>query len=86
MSASNSSITSERRGYSRGLILGLTMAETFMLLVFCLLLVVAAAIASQRKEMTAATAERDRVVEPGRAREPGPGSLDVHQAPVSTAA
>ncbi|MCO5158758.1 MAG: OmpA family protein [Aquamicrobium sp.] len=49
MTAAQSSISSERKGYGRGLILGLTMAETFLLLVFCLLLVAAAALASERK-------------------------------------
>lgn len=55
-------ITSERKGYGRGLILGLTMAETFLLLVFCLLLVAAAAIAAQRKRIDAALAERDKAI------------------------
>lgn len=49
MTASQSSISSERKGYGRGLILGLTMAETFLLLVFCLLLVAAAALSAERK-------------------------------------
>lgn len=49
MSASRSTISSERKGYGRGLILGLTMAETFLLLVFCLLLVAAAALTAQRQ-------------------------------------
>lgn len=59
MSASHSAIATERKGYGRGLILGLTMAETFMLLVFCLLLVAAAAIAAQRREASGALAARD---------------------------
>ncbi|MER8786061.1 OmpA family protein [Mesorhizobium sp. M0808] len=43
-------VASERKGYRRGLILGLTMAESMLLLVFCLLLVAAAIISQQRKE------------------------------------
>lgn len=59
LGASKSAITSERKGYGRGLILGLTMAETFLLLVFSLLLVAAAALAEQRKIANDALAERD---------------------------
>src|SRR5882762_918658 len=40
--------TQENRGYNRGLILGLTMAESMLLLVFCLLLVAAALITAER--------------------------------------
>ena len=36
----------EHKGYNRGLILGLTMAESMLLLVFCLLLVAAAMISA----------------------------------------
>ncbi|TIQ03105.1 MAG: hypothetical protein E5X61_34600, partial [Mesorhizobium sp.] len=49
-SLTGTSINSERKGYGRGLILGLTMAETMLLLVFCLLLVAAAIIADQRRK------------------------------------
>ena len=38
----------EHKGYNRGLILGLTMAESMLLLVFCLLLVAAAMISAER--------------------------------------
>lgn len=38
----------EHKGYNRGLILGLTMAESMLLLVFCLLLVAAAMISKER--------------------------------------
>ena len=38
----------EHKGYNRGLILGLTMAESMLLLVFCLLLVSAAMISAER--------------------------------------
>jgi cell division protein FtsB len=41
MTNSTSSIAAERKGHRRGLVLGFTMAETFLLLVFCLLLVTA---------------------------------------------
>ncbi len=54
MTASNSSMSVESRGYGRGLILGFTMAETFLLLVFSLLLVAAAAISVQQKELNQA--------------------------------
>jgi len=40
----------EHKGYNRGLILGLTMAESMLLLVFCLLLVAAAMITAERKQ------------------------------------
>ncbi|WEX74142.1 OmpA family protein [Sinorhizobium numidicum] len=40
----------EHRGYNRGLILGLTMAESMLLLVFCLLLVAAAIINAERNK------------------------------------
>ena len=40
----------EHRGYNRGLILGLTMAESMLLLVFCLLLVAAALISAERNK------------------------------------
>lgn len=46
-----STITSEQRGYRRGLILGLTMAESMLLLVFCLLLAAGAMIIKERKEL-----------------------------------
>ncbi|RYG57834.1 MAG: hypothetical protein EON56_01475 [Alphaproteobacteria bacterium] len=44
----------ETKGYNRGLILGLTMAESMLLLVFCLLLVAAAIIKAERHRATAA--------------------------------
>lgn len=44
------SVSSEQRGYGRGLILGLTMAESMLLLVFCLLLAAGAIIIKERKE------------------------------------
>ncbi|MER9312226.1 hypothetical protein NKI51_23380 [Mesorhizobium australicum] len=59
MSDIRSSIAIERKGYGRGLILGLTMAETLLLLVFCLLLIAAAAISAERKHAEQAIANRD---------------------------
>ncbi|WP_157895957.1 hypothetical protein [Mesorhizobium sp. ORS 3428] len=53
---SGTSVAFERKGYGRGLILGLTMAETMLLLVFCLLLAAGAIIAKKEKE--AAEAQR----------------------------
>ncbi len=50
----------EHKGYNRGLILGLTMAESMLLLVFCLLLVAGAIIKSERqKTFDAEVARRD---------------------------
>lgn len=46
--ASDSQPKLEHKGYNRGLILGLTMAESMLLLVFCLLLVAAAMISAER--------------------------------------
>lgn len=40
----------EHKGYNRGLILGLTMAESMLLLVFCLLLVAAAIIKAEQNK------------------------------------
>ncbi|PBB52954.1 MULTISPECIES: OmpA family protein [Mesorhizobium] len=50
----DTSVNHERKGYGRGLILGLTMAETMLLLVFCLLLAAGAIIAKKEKEAAAA--------------------------------
>ncbi|MBZ5762402.1 hypothetical protein LAV84_20975 [Rhizobium sp. VS19-DR104.2] len=44
----------ETKGYNRGLILGFTMAESLLLVVFCLLLVTAAIIAKERQRAEAA--------------------------------
>lgn len=51
ISESGSSISLEKKGYARGLILGLTMAETMLLLVFCLLLVAGAIIAKKEEAL-----------------------------------
>jgi flagellar motor protein MotB len=51
MSLRGAPVATERRGYSRGLILGLTMAETMLLLVFCLLLAVGAILAKERDKV-----------------------------------
>jgi outer membrane protein OmpA-like peptidoglycan-associated protein len=56
-----SPVTSEQRGYRRGLILGLTMAESMLLLVFCLLLAAGAMIIKERKAAEAAIDERDQL-------------------------
>lgn len=58
---SRTQVSSERTGYGRGLILGLTMAETMLLLVFCLLLAVGAIIAAKDKATAQAVEERDQV-------------------------
>lgn len=48
MSAAETATKVEAKGYNRGLILGFTMAESMLLLVFCLLLVTGAIIANER--------------------------------------
>ncbi|GLR45549.1 hypothetical protein GCM10007880_60670 [Mesorhizobium amorphae] len=45
------SVSYERKGHARGLILGLTMAETMLLLVFCLLLVAGAIVTKKQAEL-----------------------------------
>ncbi|MDW9450907.1 OmpA family protein [Sinorhizobium meliloti] len=60
---SNTVASAEGRGYNRGLILGFTMAESLLLVVFCLLLVTAAIISKERQraaeaELRAAGAEQ----------------------------
>jgi flagellar motor protein MotB len=59
---SDTSVNYERKGYGRGLILGLTMAETMLLLVFCLLLAAGAIIAKEKKEAEAALTAKDETV------------------------
>lgn len=49
----------EHKGYNRGLILGLTMAESMLLLVFCLLLVAAAIINAERQKASEAVMARE---------------------------
>ena len=61
MTNSPSSIAAERKGHRRGLVLGFTMAETFLLLVFCLLLVAAAVISGERQLRKRAVIARDSV-------------------------
>ncbi|WP_348639283.1 MULTISPECIES: hypothetical protein [unclassified Mesorhizobium] len=63
-SATATSITTEKKGYGRGLILGLTMAETMLLLVFCLLLAAGAIIAKERK----VAVETQKVAEEAKAK------------------
>jgi flagellar motor protein MotB len=46
---SGAAVGAEGRGYNRGLILGFTMAESLLLVVFCLLLVAAAIISKERE-------------------------------------
>lgn len=49
----------EQKGYNRGLILGLTMAESMLLLVFCLLLVAAAIINAERQKAADAVVAKE---------------------------
>lgn len=54
----------ESKGYNRGLILGLTMAESMLLLVFCLLLVAGAIIKAERdKTREAMSAQKNTEVQ-----------------------
>lgn len=52
-----SSFKLEQKGYNRGLILGLTMAESMILLVFCLLLIAAAIILAEQEKRREAVRE-----------------------------
>lgn len=75
-SIQSSTPVSEHRGYNRGLILGLTMAESMLLLVFCLLLITGAIILKEKEraqiaedslktakaELVKLTEERDRLL------------------------
>ncbi|MCD2183667.1 hypothetical protein [Rhizobium sp. GN54] len=61
MSNSETTTKVEHKGYNRGLILGFTMAESMLLLVFCLLLVTGAIIANERLKATNALKEVDRL-------------------------
>lgn len=47
---SESATSIETKGYNRGLILGFTMAESLLLVIFCLLLVAGAVIAAERQK------------------------------------
>lgn len=62
LSIQGTSVSSEQRGYGRGLILGFTMAESMLLLVFCLLLA-AGAIVMREKALTAQAKAEKLVVE-----------------------
>ncbi|MDQ6436358.1 OmpA family protein [Mesorhizobium sp. LHD-90] len=59
---SDTSVNYERKGYGRGLILGLTMAETMLLLVFCLLLAAGAVIAKEKKEAEEALKAKETTI------------------------
>ncbi|MBZ7925005.1 OmpA family protein [Ensifer adhaerens] len=60
---SNTIAGAEGRGYNRGLILGFTMAESLLLVVFCLLLVAAAIISKERQRATEAEQRATRAEE-----------------------
>lgn len=59
LSNQGTSVSGEQRGYSRGLILGLTMAESMLLLVFCLLLAAGAIV--MREKVAAEQARADKL-------------------------
>ena len=56
MISEGTSVAHEKRGYSRGLILGLTMAETLLLLTFCLLIAAGAIVDRERSARETANA------------------------------
>lgn len=56
-----SSIFTEQRGYRRGLILGFTMAESMLLLVFCLLLAAGALIFKAQEQLKASEAAKAEI-------------------------
>jgi len=60
---SQTSVGAEGRGYNRGLILGFTMAESLLLVVFCLLLVTAAIITKERQRASVAEQRAREAVE-----------------------
>lgn len=61
MSAADTATKVEAKGYNRGLILGFTMAESMLLLVFCLLLVTGAIISNERLKASNALREVAKV-------------------------
>lgn len=78
----------EHRGYNRGLILGLTMAESMLLLVFCLLLVAAAMVTAERtkqleleRQLAAARQEKTvalaKIAELQKAQGANPAGVDI---------
>ncbi len=78
----------EHRGYNRGLILGLTMAESMLLLVFCLLLVAAAMVTAERtkrleleRQLAAAQQEKTvalaKIAELQKAQGANPAGVDI---------
>ncbi|MBD9541430.1 hypothetical protein IB276_18410 [Ensifer sp. ENS04] len=69
MSVQGTSVTGEQRGYGRGLILGLTMAESMLLLVFCLLLATGAIILNEKKQTKEAIAGKVAAEEKQREQE-----------------
>ena len=59
----------ETKGYNRGLILGFTMAESLLLVVFCLLLVTAAIIVKERQRAEDAIKQLAEVTQSARQKE-----------------
>ncbi|MFK4771348.1 hypothetical protein [Rhizobium sp. ZW T2_16] len=78
---SDSATSIETKGYNRGLILGFTMAESLLLVIFCLLLVAGAVIAAERqKAVDALRAKEQQAVETVLARK----DVEALQAEVET--
>ena len=67
-SKGGSTVASNRRGYRQGLVLGLTMAEVMLLLLFCLMMAVAVATKYERDVRTTETARFQEEVADLRAR------------------
>lgn len=77
MSAADTATTVEQKGYNRGLILGFTMAESMLLLVFCLLLVTGAIIANERLKANNALKQIEKLQADLRKKEKDYETLDV---------
>ncbi|RVH06278.1 hypothetical protein CN217_24225 [Sinorhizobium meliloti] len=77
MSTADTATKVEYKGYNRGLILGFTMAESMLLLVFCLLLVTGAIIANERLKANNALKQIEKLQADLRKKEKDYETLDV---------
>ncbi|NNH81623.1 hypothetical protein HLH89_11425 [Rhizobium laguerreae] len=74
----------EAKGYNRGLILGFTMAESLLLIVFCLLLVTAAIIVKERQRAEDAIKQLSVVTETSRQQGQQIGELKAEVAALAS--
>ncbi|WP_259671239.1 MULTISPECIES: hypothetical protein [unclassified Rhizobium] len=74
----------ETKGYNRGLILGFTMAESLLLVVFCLLLVTAAIIVKERKRAEDAIEQLSAVTETHRQQDQQIKELEAEVAALTS--